>query len=66
MANGGSSWLWAAGGTIAGTVLGGLILRGLGLGAIDARLKAVEERLTDIADRLERLESLAMNARKDV
>ena len=51
-----SNWLWGIGGSIAGTVLGGLVLRGLGLGAIDARLKSVERGNEEIIARLDRLE----------
>lgn len=52
-----SNWLWGIGGSIAGTVVGGLVLRGLGLGAIDARLKGVEGGIAEIHDRLDRLET---------
>lgn len=51
-----SNWLWGIGGSIAGTVVGGLVLRGLGLGVLDARLKGLESRADEIVQRLDRLE----------
>ena len=63
MANG-NGWLWGIAGTVGGTVIGGLVLRGLGLGAVDARLRQLErvaeERHQEIIRRLERLELMQM------
>lgn len=55
------SLLWGIGGTILGSVVGGLVLRGLGLGVLDARLKSLETSFAsahkEILQRLDRLEA---------
>lgn len=52
-----SNWLWGIGGSVAGTVVGGLVLRGLGLGVLNATLQGMQKRLDEVVDRLDRLEA---------
>jgi hypothetical protein len=64
VANGSGSWLVGVGGAIAGTVLGGLILRGLGLAVLQERMKALEEGQDDLRARLARVETILLERAK--
>ena len=59
MANG-NGWLIGLGGAIAGSVLGGLVLRGFLTVAVAERLKNLEQGQQDIRERIVRLESLLL------
>jgi len=64
MANGNSGWLIGVGGAIAGTVVGSLILKGMGLSVLTARLNALEDSQKDIAFRLARIEDILLRAKR--
>jgi hypothetical protein len=61
VANGSSGWLIGVGGAIAGTVVGSLILKGLGLSVLGARLDALEKAHSDVAFRLARIEDILLD-----
>lgn len=61
MPNGTSSWFTNIGAGLAGTVIGGLIMRGFITVAVGARLKSLEEGQSDIKARLLGLEQLLLS-----
>lgn len=62
MTNGTNSngWLLGIGGAIAGTVVGSLILRGLGLQVLSAKLDALIKAHEELTDRVSRVEGVLL------